>query len=141
MTARTWNEGDRVAIRDRVGQPWALGTIKRIRPAGHLVIDLDWDSRTTTLRPGDDPRVIPVDDVPVDDRYWLTADQRDQLLREDAAGRLRGYAEELTCDALARTYFIEYADDLVEPIIEPPAAATRAARRLVNPAPQPTRVP
>lgn len=67
MTTRTWAVGDRGAIRDLVDQPWTLGAVAGITPAGYLAIRVD-DGETVDIRHPDDVRVQPVEQVPVDER-------------------------------------------------------------------------
>lgn len=93
---RAWAVGDRVAIRDHVGKPCHLGEIIAIRPDGRLAIR--GDTVTGTIRHPDDVRVIPEREVPVDERHWLNQDERDQLVRHEAAGRLRAMAVALDHD-------------------------------------------
>lgn len=104
MTARNWNwsVGDQVAIRDFVGTPYLLGTITTIRPDGMLYIDLGAPT-APAIRYPDDVRVVPANQVPIDERHWVPASVRDQLVRQEAAGRLRALVEALHPDAYRQT--------------------------------------
>jgi len=105
--SRVWAEGDRVAIRDRVDEPWRLGTVTGHTPAGYLLIRID-DGETVDIRHPDDVRVIPADQV-VDE--WAVALHEPGLPdayevfndEADARRALRFYdghdAEVVTCTA------------------------------------------
>ncbi len=133
MTARTWQAGDRVAERD--GDTWWLGTVVDI-DRDLLAIRFDGGERAG-FRLANSSRHVALDDVPIDERHWLPAEARDQLVRQEAARRLRAFADALTVDTIGATYLREIADDLDEPLVEDPAALAAAARGLLNPASQP----
>ena len=132
--SRTWQAGDRVAERD--GDTWQLGTIVDIED-GLLAIRFDGGERAGFLRLANSSRLVDPDDVPIDERHWLLAKTRDQLVRQEAARRLRAFAGALTVDTIAGAYLREIADDHDEPLVEDPPALAAAARALLNPAPQP----
>jgi hypothetical protein len=64
---------------------WMLGTVTAA--THHLVVRWD-DTITASVLNLDDQRVIAADDVPIDERWWLPQSVRDQLVRQEAAGRL-----------------------------------------------------
>lgn len=140
---RTFAVHDAVAIRDRVGQPWQLGTVTGHTADGWLIIDRG--HRTIDIRHPDDVRVIPADQVPAGEQHWVPQTVRDQLVRQEAAGRLRAMAVALDHDR-GLLELANLMDDLVGPggggwLLTGGWVGTaellRAARALLAPAPQP----
>ena len=132
---RTWQAGDRIAERD--GDTWWLGTIVDI-DRDLLAIRFDGGERAG-FRLANSSRLVDPGDVPIDERHWLPAKTRDQLVRQEAAARLRLMSERLV--GAGRLLDAAFVDGLIEDFDNPGAAAplhlALAARALLNPAPQP----
>ncbi len=91
MTARTWEINDRIA--ERADGAWHLGTVVGV-DGPMLAIRFDGGDRAT-FRDRRSPFLHDPDDVPIDERTWVPESVRDQLVRQEAAGRLQAMAEHL----------------------------------------------
>jgi hypothetical protein len=137
MSTRNWSATDRVAVRDRIDAPWQLGTVSGIQPADYVVVRFDGNEQITIRHP-DDPRMVHEHDVPADERHWLTQDERDQLMRQQAATQLRAMWDALPLNSFASP--LDIADELEDPAVDADRYAA-AARALLNPAQQPATSP
>lgn len=135
---RTWTEGDRVAT--LVAGRWQLGTVT----GGARWLVIRWDAiDTVTILGPDDQRVVHEHEVPIDERHWVPEKTRDQLIRQEAAARLRAMAAPLLV-GLGAGHLRELADDLAEFVDNPDdlsaaeeESLTAAARALLTAPPIP----
>lgn len=132
---RTWETGDAIAERD--GDTWQLGSVVGV---DGLVLAIRFEGGDrASFRNRYSPQLADPDQVPIDERHWLPERLRDQLVRQEAAGRLRALADALRSDAVSRVVraLAEDFDDF-HPDHQHMAAAARA---LLTPAPQPATTP
>lgn len=134
MTARTWQVGDPIV--ECVDGTCHVGTVVAVD--GQMLAIRFTGGDRATFRNRHSPFLHDVDDVPIDERTWLPETVRDQLARQEAAGRLRAMAAAI--DVLGHRFtsaeLLELALDLEDLLNGAPVLA-RAARALLNPAPQP----
>lgn len=130
---RTWAVDDRIA--ERLDGTCHLGTVVGID--GHLLAIRFDDGGRATFRSRNNPRLHDPDDVPIDERHWVADAVRDQLVRQEAAGRLREMVDVLGGDYLLE----ELADDLDDLTGGFDELRAAAARALLAPAPQPATTP
>ena len=137
MTAlqpRAWGMGDRVARLVRRGGKWELGTVAAVED--YLLIRWD-DDTVISVRHLDDPHVLHEDEVPALEQWWVSEKTREQLVRQEAATRLRSFARALLpLDGVAWARAVEIADDLDHVLLVHDGLAA-AARALLAPAREP----
>jgi sugar lactone lactonase YvrE len=147
LQPRTWAEGDRVARVDRRAPNWhwRLGTVCAL-DGPHWVV-VRWNDETplesyVSCVGADDRNLIREDEVPVDERWWLPPQTRDQLVRQEAAGRLKALADALPARQVARRCRIaDVADAFDDLLLDDLGESADAARALLTPAPTPARTP
>ncbi len=141
MTARTWTLNDPIV--EHVDGIWRLGTVVGV-DGPMLAIRFDGGNRAT-FRDRRSPFLRDPDDVPIDERHWVPESVRDQLVRQEAAGRLRAMAVALDHDP-GLLELAKLMDDLVGPggggwLLTGGWVSTadllRAARALLAPTPEP----
>jgi hypothetical protein len=138
MTARTWTTGDAIAEHD--GDTWHLGTVTGV-DAGTVCIRFDSADRAT-FRRASSPRLADPEQVPIDERSWVPAKVRDQLVRQEAAGRLREVGRRLDNEIGRGTAgILASALDFDDLLAADAACAADAARALLAPAPQSATTP
>lgn len=140
---RTWADADRVALRELVDEPWLLGTVTGETPEGYTIVRLDDKTNVRLVHP-DDVRLRPEHEVPVDERHWLPEKVRDQLVRQEAAERLRELWRALPDDCVGDVlldvaYRLAGFDAHGGP--DPNPAWAASARALLAPAPAPATTP
>ncbi len=133
MSARTWGINDPIV--EHVDGIYHLGTVVGV-DAHLLAIRFD-DGDRAAFRDRRSPFLHDPDDIPIDARHWVPESVQDQLVRQEAAGRLRAMAGEL--DVLGHRFtsaeLYELALDLEDLLNAAPVLAA-AARALITPAPQ-----
>ena len=129
--SRTWTIGDAIAEHD--GDAWHLGVVVDV-PAGMVCIRFDTAERAT-FRRASSPRLADPEQVPIDERSWVPAKVRDQLVRQEAADRLRAMAEAMPAH-WSWADVPQLAEWLDNPLLGDRGLAA-AARALLAPAPQP----
>jgi hypothetical protein len=92
----------------------------------------------------DDRNLVREDDIPVDERWWLPEQVRDQLVRQEAAGQLRAMWVALPNDVLGdalldMAHRLDGFDAHGGP--DPNPAWAAASRALLAPAPTPAQTP
>lgn len=137
---RAWEVNDPVA--EFRGGRWRIGVVTSVHP---WLLAIRWDGAEliSSRSPGDVHLVDP-EQVPVDERHWVPATVRDQLVRQEAAAALRAMAEHLPPGpdrVIAGCHLARHFDDLIGRPDEDGYSYAAAARALLAPAPQPATTP
>lgn len=143
MTAlqpRVWAEHDQVAHAERRPGPprWRLGVLTG-DPSS--IVAVRFDDGDCGFYSCDDRKLVPIGEVPLDERHWLPERVRDQLMRQEAAEQLRAMRASLPVGFHGRGVLEDLADMLDDLIGIDPEIRTAAARALLTPAPTPAPTP
>ncbi len=136
MSARTWEINDPI-VEHVDGSGYRLGTVVGV-DGPMLAIRFDGGDRAA-FRDRHSPFLHDPDDVPIDERTWVPESVRDQLVRQEAAGRLRAMAAHMP--HREGLHALAYLIDVCEPGDVHPSWAAAAGRALIAPAPQPATTP
>lgn len=140
LQPRAYAVDDRVAYAEREPEKvWRLGTVAGVSadPWGAESVAIRYDDGDVAYLPAEDRRLVPADEVPLDERGWLPQSVRDALARQEAAGRLRAMAAALpACTEAAHVRDLaDQLDDVLDPGIDDELPA--AAWELLTPVPVP----
>jgi hypothetical protein len=129
--SRVWAVGDPIC--EHRDQRWRIGTVAHV---DKWAVTIRWaGAEHLVYRSPSDTALVDPDTVPIDARHWVPAKVRDQLVRQEAARRLRAMWDALPLDSFASP--LSVADDL-DALLDPCADRyAAAARALLAPAPQP----
>ncbi len=134
--SRAWKVNDAVC-ENRGG--WRIGVVASVDPS-QVAVRWDCAELVSFRSPGAEGLVAP-EQVPIDERHWLPEKVRDQLVRQEAAGRLRACADAMTPGHPGRFYLLAIADDMEDLLQSDSAPAAESARALLAPAPAPATTP
>lgn len=132
--SRVWAVNDPIA--EHRDDHWRKGTVTDVN---RWRVAVRWDdAEHACFRSPTDPHLVAPDEVPIDERHWLPAAVRDQLVGQEAAARLRAMAKRLLplCSShIAEFHLARRFDDLIgRPDSDGYAAAARALLGLTPPA-------
>lgn len=135
--SRTWEVNDPIA--EYRGGRWRIGVVTSVN---EWRVEIRWDgAEFVCFRSPADKHLVDPEQAPIDERHWLPEKVRDQLVRQEAAGRLRACARAMTPGYPACFYLLAIADDIDDLLQSGPGEAAAAARALLAPAPRPATTP
>jgi hypothetical protein len=132
-----WELNDPIAEK-RDGR-WRIGSVAAV---DKWTVTIRWDgAEHLVYRSPSDTALVDPDTVPIDERHWLPATVRDQLVRVEVADRLRAVAAALPPTYLPATGLVGLAVDLDNLLDPSPGLAAAARLLLTRTAPQPAATP
>ena len=131
--SRVWAVGDPIC--EHRDQRWRIGTVAHV---DKWAVTIRWaGAEHLVYRSPSDTALVDPDTVPIDERHWVPAQVRDQLVRQEAAGRLAAVLELVSPSTTVERLYTRLADE-ADPA---GGAAAAVARVLLAPAPQPATTP